>query len=992
MKFPMTVVGLAALACCSAQAQSPTPPQPTQQKLERVEVTGSMIKRTDRETPSVVQVITAEQIRKSGFATVEELLRSSSAVDVSGSVGDGVGSGFVSGVNAVSMRGMGAQGTLVLINGRRLAPVGAVDINFGRGNLVSTNTIPKDAIERIEILKDGASAIYGSDAMAGVINYVLKKEYTGGELAASAGANSQGDGRKRSASGSFGFGNLATQRFNVFGGLEISQRDPVTYREASRIGRQADRDAWLIANSTAGTPRLPDFSYGSIGSFWGNYYSLPATTPSSTTGPNDSKLYLGTLAGCPDERTVGKGVPQKQPGQQDSSPLGQCRYNLDDNTEFMAKQDRFSGSVRGNFAVNEDTTAFVDLMYSRTKTVNVLAPQSLATLVGANNTRVSTWALPNGKVLGQNAIILAPDHPDNPTRGTAKPQTVQLAYRFEDLDQREISDLSATRLSAGVEGVYAGWDYDAAVVYSKMGNKGIRTQRLLSSRLNELIAKGGPYRFGKANDAAAVDWLTDDATNTGDSTVTAADVRASREWFEMAGGRAAVAVGLEARHESLSAVPDDAFRSGDYVGLVANGTSGSRNVMGGFGELRLPVLKSLEVQAALRAEHYSDFGNSTTGKLGYKWTVLPGQLMMRGTAATGYRAPSISQISRDGFFVSFHSYGTERIYDPMRCNWNASDNSKSTSKSTQPNQWRDCNLLNYTSGVPTAQQPGSLATAVTPNPAVKAEKSRSATLGLVLSPTDYLDVSLDAWYFKRNNEIRVQRGFDIMTSYIANPAANEQFLIRDSNPGTWLTDAKGALIPNSGPILALLRQYGNFNYTVTSGVDYEANLRLPANPLGKFKIKLEGSYTARYDQQILNGGAVERIDGTTTSGVPKTKASVRIDWSRNDTSAWLRLNHTDPLWSNTSSAQCRYSPTALQAYPSAQGWCTATRQTTLDLGLSYAGFKNVVLAGSLLNVTNEYISGGAATVPAQFGHWDSGNRSDADLGRRFNVSLSYRWD
>mgnify|MGYP000532366670 CR=1 FL=1 len=91
--------------------------------------------------------------------------------------------------------------------------------------------------------------------MAGVINYVLKKEYTGGELAASAGANSQGDGRKRSASGSFGFGNLATQRFNVFGGLEISQRDPVTYREASRIGRQSDRDAWLIANSTAGTPR-----------------------------------------------------------------------------------------------------------------------------------------------------------------------------------------------------------------------------------------------------------------------------------------------------------------------------------------------------------------------------------------------------------------------------------------------------------------------------------------------------------------------------------------------------------------------------------------------------------------------------------------------------------------------------------------------------------------------------------------------------------------
>ncbi len=987
MKFHKTLMGLAALAACAAQAQ--TEPQ---KKLERVEVTGSMIKRTDRETPSVVQVITAEQIRKSGFATVEEVLRSSSAVDVSGSVGDGVGSGFVSGVNAVSMRGMGAQGTLVLINGRRLAPVGAVDINFGRGNLVSTNTIPKDAIERIEILKDGASAIYGSDAMAGVINYVLKKEYRGGELAASAGANSHGDGRKRSASGSFGFGNLATQRFNVFGGVEISRRDPVSYFEASKVGRQADRDAWLVANSAGSTQRLQDFAHSSIGSLWGNYYSVPAATPLSSTAPNDPKLYLGTLPGCPDARTVGKGVPQKQPGQLDSSPLGQCRYNPDMDTEFLAQQDRFSGSVRGNLAINEDTTAFVDLMYSRTNTVNQLTSQSFTTIVGSNNTRVLNWALPNGQILSQHAIILAPDHPDNPTRGTAKPQAVQLAYRFEDLDQRDISDLRSTRLSAGIEGVYAGWDYDAALVYSKMDNKGVRTQRLLSSRLNELIAKGGPYHFGKANDTAAIDWLTDDATNTGNSAVTAADVRASREWFEMAGGRAAVAVGVEARHESLSATPDDAFRTGDYVGLVANGTSGSRHVLGGFGELRLPVRKDLELQAALRAEHYSDFGNSTTGKLGYKWTVLPQRLMLRGTAATGYRAPSISQISNEGFFVSFHSYGTERIYDPLRCNWNASDNSKSTSKSTQPNQWRDCNLLNYTSGIPAAQQPGSLATAVTPNPNVKPEKSRSATLGFIFSPTDYLDVSLDAWYFKRNSEIRVQRGFDIMTAYIANPSANEQFLIRDSNQGTWLRDASGALIPNSGPILALLRKYGNFNYTVTSGVDYEANLRLPSNPLGQFKFKLEGSFTARYDQQILSGGTVERIDGTTTSGVPKTKASLRMDWSKNDYSAWLRLNHSDPLWSTTSSAQCLSKPTALQSYPSSQGWCTAALQTTLDMGLAYTGFKNLVLSGSILNLTNEFISRGAATVPAQFGHWDSGNRSDADLGRRFNVSLSYRWE
>ena len=112
------------------------------------------------------------------------MLRANSAVDAS-SIQDGSASGFVGGLSTISLRGFGSQGTLVLINGRRIAPVGAVDINFGRGSLISVNTIPKGAIERIDVLKDGASAMYGSDAMAGVINYILRKDYQGAEASAS---------------------------------------------------------------------------------------------------------------------------------------------------------------------------------------------------------------------------------------------------------------------------------------------------------------------------------------------------------------------------------------------------------------------------------------------------------------------------------------------------------------------------------------------------------------------------------------------------------------------------------------------------------------------------------------------------------------------------------------------------------------------------------------------------------------------------------------
>ncbi|MFN4116187.1 MAG: TonB-dependent receptor plug domain-containing protein, partial [Inhella sp.] len=157
-----TVAALAVLAMASqAQAQTAEP-----QTLDKVVVTGSLIKRTDKETPSVVQSITRKDIQNSGYATIEELLRATSAVDAS-SIQDGAASGFVSGLSTISLRGFGSQGTLVLINGRRVAPVAAVDINFGRGSLISVNNIPKGAIERIDILKDGASALYGSDAMAG---------------------------------------------------------------------------------------------------------------------------------------------------------------------------------------------------------------------------------------------------------------------------------------------------------------------------------------------------------------------------------------------------------------------------------------------------------------------------------------------------------------------------------------------------------------------------------------------------------------------------------------------------------------------------------------------------------------------------------------------------------------------------------------------------------------------------------------------------------
>ena len=184
------------------------------QQLERVEITGSSIKRIDAETALPVQVITREQIQKTGAANVEQLLQTISAVSSSGGLTAASASGATTGgISAVSIHGLTSLRTLVLLNGRRIAPYG---IGFtGDSVSVDVNSIPLAAIERVEVLKDGASAIYGSDAIAGVINFILRKDFTGVELTGEYGDTTQGGANFKRASGTVGFGNLDTDRFNV---------------------------------------------------------------------------------------------------------------------------------------------------------------------------------------------------------------------------------------------------------------------------------------------------------------------------------------------------------------------------------------------------------------------------------------------------------------------------------------------------------------------------------------------------------------------------------------------------------------------------------------------------------------------------------------------------------------------------------------------------------------------------------------------------------
>ena len=205
--------------------------------IARVEITGSNIRRAQAETASNVLTVNRNDIERSGKTTVAELLQTL-AVDNQGSVPMSFGGGFAAGASGISLRGLGAASTLVLLNGRRMAPYGLAD--DGQKVFADLNVIPTDAVERIEILKDGASAIYGSDAIAGVVNIILRRDFQGTSARALIGTGEGGDGQQHNVALAWGTGDLDTDRYNLLFNAEYKHTQQIRYRDRANrdyIGR-----------------------------------------------------------------------------------------------------------------------------------------------------------------------------------------------------------------------------------------------------------------------------------------------------------------------------------------------------------------------------------------------------------------------------------------------------------------------------------------------------------------------------------------------------------------------------------------------------------------------------------------------------------------------------------------------------------------------------------------------------------------------------------
>jgi iron complex outermembrane receptor protein len=648
--FRRSRVSLAAALAVGGVAMLATSTVIAQDSGQRVEVTGSRIKRTDSETASPVQVLTREDIERTGKSSIQDVLRGITSDGV-GSIPTSFSNGFASGSAAISLRGLGVNSTLVLVNGRRMTTYGLAD--DGTRNFVDLNSIPLEAVDRVEVLKDGASAIYGADAVGGVVNIILKRNYTGASLGGSYGVANEGDGQTTRAFGSFGFGNLDTDKFNIFATIEASKQKNIWSTDRGFIGQTDLRS--LGYYDTTNADKRPYFSLG----------------PSSNSPYGVSRsVDPGTGALGPRVNIIPCDASLIDPA------TGLCRYNGRVEQEVQPQIERVNLFTRGTLQFSPSLSAYLEFGYFNTKT------KANGTLGANNDGGVFNPGDLNNPLVVHGAMNLPVGHPDNTT--TADRALFVLPNELGGRDQ--VTDNEVIRIVQGLQGTAFNWDYDigAAYIRSKLKNQnfGFIRYDVMQAAINN-----GTYLIGRPGlnspsltDPAVLAAISPTLETNPVSTVKSIDFKASRELMSLAGGPLGLALGGEVRWEAANSPPVPFTDTAEIVGLGFSAFSQKRRVIAVFGELNAPVTKWLELSGAVRHDRYSDFGSTTNPKVGFKVKPID-QFAIRGTYAEAFRAPGPAETGGSSFgFTTFgilsqgtpdlkpetaKSYTLGLIFDPL---------------------------------------------------------------------------------------------------------------------------------------------------------------------------------------------------------------------------------------------------------------------------------------------------------------------------------------
>ncbi len=889
---------------CAAIALAFTSAAPVfgQVVLERVEITGSSIRRLDAETALPVTIVTRAEIERSGVANTEQLLQSLTAVSAAGGTNNAMGAGNSTyGASTVSLRGLGEDRTLVLVNGRRLAPFAG-----GNGGAVNVNAIPLAAIDRVEVLKDGASGVYGSDAIAGVVNFILRANFEGIELGATVGAPSRsGGGRSTRATLVGGFGDLTKDRVSVTVSGAV-EKETALFAKDRKFAKTGNVDPFISAQATG---------QGNIQGSYAPGTGIPTKDAdgnfkeTGTPGPG----FGNTAFGNPLAATNNCQAVNMYRTTDNAIGAPRCLFDSNAFVGLTPKRDLADLSANLVFKITDNIQLFGDGLFSKSKVTAQFQPAPLRRSFMQTDTLFAergvdpVLLIRPGNPAYNNILIpyLNAQEAAHPGNGYAamigKPVAVT-ARVFDFGDRTQLDTSTQTRFVVGTRGTVLNQDFEVAAASGKSKLEGTVTDGYFSQLAFARVvsAPGSDYNpwsltqsgaFNSALAAAGAKYAGPTLNSVYKSD--AVDAKLSGDIVKLPAGALQYAAGVQYRKEGLVLDPSAAQLSGDIAGLggATLPVDKTRKVGSAFTELNVPIVKGLEANLAYRFDKYSVVGNTSNYKTSMRFQPVP-EAALRVSYGTGFRAPTL----RD-------------LYDPLTLGTTEQFNDPVTGDV-------DLQVNSFTGGFV----------------GLKPEKSRQSSIGIVMQPTPNLNFSIDYFSVKVSDLIATESAQAVVSRNAAGDPSYASLVTRDAGN-------------NIESITQLLRNVGT---STVKGFDIEAGYRENLGG-GRLDLNLAGTYMLQFDQTSPSGALSKKVgtlvepDGTPVLSSGSSQDGVVLQWKHVASATWSQGD-----WSY-SIAQNYYSGyrdgNDLNDNPH-----YIPGQAIYDINVGYKGIKGLRLALGVKNV------------------------------------------
>ncbi|QJB68413.1 TonB-dependent receptor domain-containing protein [Parasphingorhabdus halotolerans] len=966
-------------------------------------VTGSQIQGAKINDVLPVTVLDEVAIEATGAASGEELFAAIPQVGTT-AFNEQNTTGGVNGargdIASINLRDLGTGNTLLLINGRRmnlhpgfqtelLVPVVSPD----------TNEIPPGSVKRLEILRDGASAVYGADAVAGVVNTILKGNMTGGFIEADWRASDGTSLYSTSISGGYGF-DFADGRGNltVYGSYFHENGAPVTIRDYAAFD---DRRDLLI-----GTPFEGDASFNnrSTSSPFGQF---DIQAPSSRTPIGDDDFYLqpSTFPGCRLE--FGNGICARN----GTTPTTDVRYNTNFGVDLFSRKNRYNAAALFNYDLSDSIEFYLEGSYYRSESRRANEASALLSAVPVGIARTAYWN-PFGPIGSPNRL-------PGTTIAAGGADIIMERMRFVDVGTRDVSvNKDSYRLVAGLKGNFGEWDFDTGFVYSQANSIDLTRGRISLTLLQQSLNRTTPDAYNPFNGGclenqgtgpnngdctpnpqAVIDAISIDVFRKGETTLALADFKVSRDdLFTLPGGDVGIATGVEFRRETFKddrdprldgtitftdSVTGD-FNGSDVVGSSPSpDTSGRRDVFSAFAEafiplvsedMDIPLIHELNVQVAGRMEHFKDIDETTiVPRAAASWTPVPG-VIFRGAWSKGFRAPNLVQVNdagttrsntRDDFVTCQAQVEKNIIANLGACSGTGTVSFRSGTNTLQP------------------------------------EKTQSINLGAVLEPEFIpgLTLTADYWRVKQRGIVGVfgddnAIALDLLRRQNGSTNPNVQ---RNAPDADALALFAGTSLAAAGSIIQVLDPYLNLDSRVSKGWDFGMFYNVPEFGIGDIRLRLNAARLKSFvqsagpdGQELLDaiaagtlptdvgvGGLGELLE---IEGRPKWRLSGSISWGSGPVDVTVFGKYVGAVWDTSVTRDVLI----VSDDPNAN-FFRVNDQFTMNASISYTVDNNTALSGTRLKFgINNLFNEDPPLADESYGYFSELHSS---RGRQFIVEL-----